>query len=280
MTSANVNSDNIATELGRAGLRRRSTSSQRNHQLLVAPCTLLLRITLNEDYNESREVVCFDPSTNAMAKISGPEKNIQKKLLAMFDSNTLISNQSTLHHDSAYFNGNEELVLSGDLGDVIFHQKSDVSHTIPVTSGTKQILALRVITPDAETTSSESEISNALFGTMHDSVTLKSQLGRCSYDKLKCNPAETNLVSDGVYTVNIAGTINGARNISIEKAVVAAAMETLGSLTTQFDHVMMCLPPGTRGENGKWIAYAYLHYNLSVYNNQWCNYVSSQMHRK
>ena len=40
------------------------------------------------------------------------------------------------------------------------------------------------------------------------------------------------------------------------------------------DHVMYCLPPETMSG----IAYAYKNSWNSVYSNQWCNYVSSQMH--
>lgn len=40
------------------------------------------------------------------------------------------------------------------------------------------------------------------------------------------------------------------------------------------DHVMYCLPPETMGG----IAYAYINSWNSVYSNQWCNYVSGQMH--
>ena len=42
-----------------------------------------------------------------------------------------------------------------------------------------------------------------------------------------------------------------------------------------FDHIMLCLPPGTQDS---WIAYGYENGWLSVYNDDWCNYVSAQMH--
>lgn len=38
---------------------------------------------------------------------------------------------------------------------------------------------------------------------------------------------------------------------------------------------MVCIPPGTSGD---WIAYAYINSPLSVYNDNWCNSISAQMH--
>jgi hypothetical protein len=77
-----------------------------------------------------------------------------------------------------------------------------------------------------------------------------------------------------VTTVTISNTVIGTDNGVIRNAVTAA----LGSsFTSQFDHVMLCLPPGT---SGSWIAYAYVNHWLSVYNNQWCDYISGQMHGK
>jgi hypothetical protein len=42
------------------------------------------------------------------------------------------------------------------------------------------------------------------------------------------------------------------------------------------DHVIVCLPPGTAG--GDWLAYAYVNYWLSVFNDYWCKSPSVQMH--
>jgi hypothetical protein len=41
-----------------------------------------------------------------------------------------------------------------------------------------------------------------------------------------------------------------------------------------YDLVMFCQPPG----NGGWIAYGYVNAKTSYYNNDWCQYVSAQLH--
>ena len=60
-------------------------------------------------------------------------------------------------------------------------------------------------------------------------------------------------VSNGVTTVNILNDVSGTSDSSIRTAVVNAATASLGNLSSQFDHLMLCLPPGT---SGGWIAYA------------------------
>lgn len=50
-------------------------------------------------------------------------------------------------------------------------------------------------------------------------------------------------------------------------------------LYTMFDHVMLCLPPGTqRYGSTSWRAYAYINHYLQVYHDDWCNYPKTQVH--
>jgi hypothetical protein len=91
-------------------------------------------------------------------------------------------------------------------------------------------------------------------------------------------PLTTNSLvgTDGVYTVNIPSTVvAGAADGDIVTAMVDKATADLGSLTTLVDYVMVCVPPGT---SGGWIAYAYINYWLSVFNDNWCRYPSGQLH--
>ena len=59
-------------------------------------------------------------------------------------------------------------------------------------------------------------------------------------------------------------------------AITAALNAQFGvsSPTQLADHVMYCLPAATMSG----IAYAYINSWNSVYSNQWCTYVSAQMH--
>lgn len=194
----------------------------------------------------------------------------------MFQNNELISNESTMHSTSAYFTSNGHLLLSGGLDSIKFGADASRRKMNP-TLGTKTMLALRVIAGNAETTATSSEISSAWFGTNgDDAVNLKSQYSACSFNKLTCNPADQgDSSSKGVYTVTITNNV-GSDNGLIRDAAVDAATADLGNLPSQFDHVMVCIPPGS----GSWLAYAYINSWLSVYNDNWCLPVSGQMHGK
>jgi hypothetical protein len=145
-------------------------------------------------------------------------------------------------------------------------------------TGTKRVLVLRAIASDKTTTATEAELSDDIFGTSGDVINLKTQYRSCSDNQLIFEPLTTNSLvgSDGVYTVNIPTTVvTNAADGDIVDAMVAKATADLGTLTSLVDYVMVCVPPGT---SGGWIAYAYINYWLSVFNDNWCRYPSGQLH--
>ena len=62
------------------------------------------------------------------------------------------------------------------------------------------------------------------------------------------------VVDNGVVEVEISTNVTGQYDTIIKNAATAALSMLLGipDLSTTFDHVMLCLPPGTPGG---WIAY-------------------------
>ena len=142
--------------------------------------------------------------------------------------------------------------------------------------GTKKVLVIRVVAQDSSTTATEAELADDIFG-HEDPVNLKSQYNACSYGQLQFNALTTNTAvgTDGVYTVYLNDTvIDGADDADIRKAVVNEATAKLGRLSNVADYVMIILPPGT----GSWLAYAYVNYWQSVYNDNWGQLPSVQMH--
>lgn len=134
-----------------------------------------------------------------------------------------------------------------------------------------------MVAPDAATTASESTISGNVFG--NSGHNLKSQYAACSYGKLqfeKATDTANKIGNDGVHTLSISMNVIGASDDTVRTAVVTAGdAEFGGSLQGVANYVMLCLPPGT---SGGWIAYAYVNSWLSVYNDEWCGYLSGQMH--
>ena len=217
-------------------------------------------------------------------KINGSQA--QKHFKQEFKNGNITSGKSTLYHNGAYFDGDGNLVLPnlddietgngygpGGVGNELNSRRLAVT-------GVKEMLAVRVVASDVSTTSNEASISDSWFGTNGDTVNLRSQYLACSMGQLSCDAASKTTstgveIADGVTTITIANTVSGVDNSIIRDAVVATGDVTLGTMSTQFDHVMLCLPSGT---SGSWIAYAYINWYLSVYNDEWCNYVSGQMH--
>jgi hypothetical protein len=128
-------------------------------------------------------------------------------------------------------------------------------------SETRQVLAVRVIANDRSTTSSLSTMSDKIFGTNADTINLVERYNSCSYGQLVMEPYQGTTdkgfnIVDGVVEVVIDMDVDGVDNGIVREAAQAAATDILGDLSSQFDHVMFCLPPGTQGN---WLAYGELY---------------------
>jgi hypothetical protein len=145
----------------------------------------------------------------------------------------------------------------------------------------KKVLVLRIVAADAQTTASEAELANKIFGASEDVLNLKSLYNQCSNGQLQFEPQTNNnlIGTDGVYTVNLpTTTVTNVADGTIRDAAVAKASQDFGgvALTSIANYVIVCIPPGTAG--GGWLAYAYVNHWLSVYNDYWCSVPSAQMH--
>lgn len=141
--------------------------------------------------------------------------------------------------------------------------------------GTSTVLVIRVVAADASTSLSRSELSNRVFGTSGDKVNLASVYEDCSASKLKFIPATGNNIQDGVGEVTISQSVGNKKPFDVDNFIVEAAKKKFGDLENSYDHVMLCLPPGTAGS---WVAYAYRNWYRSSYNDLWCGSPSAQVH--
>ncbi|KAL7449014.1 hypothetical protein ACHAWC_001121, partial [Mediolabrus comicus] len=243
-------------------------------------CVTLLKEIQMEDKKDLSEVDCYDPETKEYHRL---EASLEAKVKKDMKEGKAKSGSTIMNADGTYStNGDGHRVLRVSDVDSITYEDyvPDHGRRLAVTTGKKNMLAIRVVAADTSTTASEDEISDSWFGTYGDPVNLKSQYAACSYDALQCNAASKTTtsgvaVSNGVYEVTIGNTVSGAADSTIRDAVVAAGNSALGNMQSQFDHVMLCLPPGT---SGGWIGYAYVNWYLSVFNDNWCTYLSIQMH--
>ena len=196
------------------------------------------------------------------------------------------SGESTLFVPGTQIRGNTAFIPPGQ--DPTFGRRGFLHENhrqLSVVTGDKTVLVVKIIVSDGATTFDESELSNSVFGNSVDPVNLKSQYLACSHGKLNFNKAAARTKSGGAS----GGTsiANGAVTVSLPSRVVAdgdgvirnaVTMELNAmfgvSATSLANHLMYCMPLGAMSG----IAYAYINSWNSVFSNQWCTYVSGQMH--
>ncbi|KAL3760779.1 hypothetical protein ACHAWU_007845 [Discostella pseudostelligera] len=155
-------------------------------------------------------------------------------------------------------------------------------------SGTRTVLAVRIFLTDGQYSfTDQAGLSNDVFGNGVDPSNLKSQYAACSANKLifdkasdrsmTSNPNDgTTAISNGVVDIKVALAVAPESDGAIVNAVTSKINSVfgVGNPNQLANHIMYCLPSGTM----KGIAYAYINSWNSVYSNEWCNYVSGQMH--
>jgi len=280
-----------------------TTHTHRHLEPDNSDCLLLMRDTQFEDrlYREgqSHVWVCEFPFAVSQSKLHGrtfididvtEEENGLTK--ATIDATGAISGASILKTTGAYI---EETL---DTGEMIMHipttgtmevisidsEHHDSSHSrrrrlASPNPGTLTVLVIKVIdSGGAQLSASNAQLVNDIF---EDDYSLKTGYASCSKDQLIMEPASNRDDGD-------VGVVNGITSVVIDieaqegeegndsqlrEKAEAKATEEYGNLENQYDLVMMCLP-----RTGNYVAYAYINGWLSVYNDDWCQQVSAQMH--
>eukprot|EP00526_Cylindrotheca_closterium_P005627 CAMPEP_0113612982 /NCGR_PEP_ID=MMETSP0017_2-20120614/6398_1 /TAXON_ID=2856 /ORGANISM="Cylindrotheca closterium" /LENGTH=579 /DNA_ID=CAMNT_0000522069 /DNA_START=28 /DNA_END=1764 /DNA_ORIENTATION=+ /assembly_acc=CAM_ASM_000147 len=147
------------------------------------------------------------------------------------------------------------------------------------TTGDKTVLVVRVSASNSDVSIDERDLSKSVFGGSNDFVNLKSQFTACSHGKLNfqkrtdMNGLTTN-IRDGVVTIRVNMPVQVGSN-TIVNEVSRTIEEEFGTTVDGIaSHVMYCLPEGALSGVG----YAIMNGVLSVYNNELCTSVSTQMH--
>ena len=113
------------------------------------------------------------------------------------------------------------------------------------------VLAVRIVANDSTTTSSVDTIADKMFGQAANQINLVERYRSCSFGELLMRPYNgTTLtgttIKNGVYELKIPINVTGVVNTIVRDQVEVALRQELGNLTSQFDHVMLCIPPGTQ----------------------------------
>jgi hypothetical protein len=146
-------------------------------------------------------------------------------------------------------------------------------------TGTKTILAVRIMASNSGMSINEQSLSDSIFGGWGDQVNLRSQYMACSHGKLEFvkrpdldGPSAK--IRNGVVTISVSLPKEAGHSRMVNAVSDKLRSQfglTVGAIA---DHVMYCLPKGTFDGVG----YAVMNRGLSVYNDDLCTSVSSQMH--
>merc|ERR1712157_678062 len=89
-------------------------------------------------------------------------------------------------------------------------------------TGTRSVLAVRILAPDSTTSFTEQQLSDSIFGNNVDNINLRDQYLRCSADQLEFTKATGGQIGDdGVVTVQITQNVRGVDDQIIRNAVNA-----------------------------------------------------------
>jgi len=248
---------------------------------ITKPCTLILReMNVMNEHGDIVEEFAWDCELDAADTKTGSKSEFIELDDAPFK-----------HYETSIQDGGliESGVTTMYLGDVkseqgrvrvesepILGRNTAKDHQLSTPEyGEKSVLAVRVTAVDAENTFTAAHLSDKVFGTDGSTFNLVSGYKDCSQNKLRFAPATGSKIQNGVYDVKIPDTINGASRYTVVESIKSQLTEQFGDLSSQFDKVMICVPPGTAGD---WITYAYNNHWLSVYNDEWCTFPSVQMH--
>ena len=153
------------------------------------------------------------------------------------------------------------------------------SHT-----GNKPMLVVKVTAANGARPETPAVISDDVFGTSGDAVTLKSQLNACSMGRLTVIPGDNNsgqinqsvYSAPGVISVTIDEYISSGNRLAVENAVKIAVQKKLGvTLPGPYKNVIFVLG---NCADCTWAAYGYLNGWLTVYQGANYKYVGVLVH--
>lgn len=216
-------------------------------------CTLVLTETQFEDGKEEQEWECeIDPL------ISGQFLELNVHYSPDYkdpEAGLFNSGVTTFHSDRALVSESKVIVRETPK----ISQKSQGRHGRRLaTIGTRNVLVVRIQAKDVSTSPTEEDLAREVFGITNsndntNSWNLSSAFNQCSYGNLKLEPAEDGHAKHGVYTVVINQNVRGQRHVDIRNIALDTLRSELGTtdLNSLYDHVMLCLPPGTTTKTGK-----------------------------
>ncbi|KAL7554742.1 hypothetical protein ACHAWF_018272 [Thalassiosira exigua] len=241
------------------------------------------------------EFMCETAGT--LVPIQGSESQMNE-MDSLLERGLLVSGDSTVEATLSA-SGNKALLPPGGItvtkkGGKERRGRSEGIRNLGDHEGVRYVLVARVTDSDGRVHPDTAEMmSDNIFGTFGDSVTLKSQLAACSNEKFVVSneyPEHLNiskhLSAPGVIDISIGIPLLTSDRVSIIKAMAAALQSKLGFEQDinqpggPLDHVLFVLEDcyvSTHEQCG-WEAYAMINSWLTVYKSDFYKYPTVQMH--
>jgi hypothetical protein len=260
------------------------------HSPQSSECTIIVQDFVRLDENGKDiafECILHPLDAEGSANTSVPLRisNEQQQILTdMFYNGDFISDSSTLILDQDMRISFEGLFIPAHKLKFNFGENgnNDVRRQLSRTEGDKPFLVVKVTDSEGRKRSeSTDQISDDIFGTYGDQMTLKSQMEACSYGKLGITAGigDQHEASPGVIEVTIDKSLAASSELEIREAVTQEVQLLLGhTLPGPYEHVMYVLE-GCYSDCG-WAAYAYVNSWLSVYQDKYYKMVGVQIHGK
>ena len=159
----------------------------------------------------------------------------------------------------------------------------DSGRNLAVYEGDKPVLVVRVTDKDGKVTPDNARfVSDKIFGTYGDKVTMSSQFAACSFGKLQVTneydvDISKHLAAPGVINVDLPIRLSNSDRLAVRNAATKAVEDKLGfELPGPFQHVMFVLE-ACYTDCG-WAGYGYVNSWLSIYQGDYYKMAGVQLH--
>jgi len=272
--------------------------SRRRHLAPGTECVTYLKIVMMDDESQAQSWSCEFSEEDAVQFGAQRMTEIEGLALADFKDKHAISGGTVLKVGASSYVETKDTgnVLHVDARDSFVIEEMDdqidVRHyknrrrerrrRLASSTGTLNTLVMRLIDSAGVEPPNAADLENDIFT---DEACLKSTFEECSYNSVTIQQAQNEDFSvtlngvkhQGILDVQMEGKASDETDEGHfwQKAIPIAEAETGVNIAANFDLVLVCYPPGVQSG---WIAYAYVNHHISVYNDDWCGYVSAQMH--
>jgi len=274
-----VSSNEVLSLRGRG--KRVLNSDSTTTTLRCAVTVLDTEYPMGTDINDHDDELLCQPVYDRTPSALAYHLNLPASFLELHEEKLLNGNRDILIH-GGYIEG---MMIKGITNENV--QLVRAARAVADLSGyvERSVLVVRVRTLDSNPVYEAKTMSDNFFS--EDRLTLRSQYSACSHGKLTFLPASGQLASgieNGILDVQLNIRVSNYSRLELtNEAIIETERILQSSISAAVNNVIICHPPipdrnNSRADTNDWLAFAYLNQPISVYNGEWCGYISANMH--